>query len=189
MELGASSESWASLPPARPFSGTSPRKEPCRSRACGFRLSWGSCSHEHYYAGCPSPATRPLSETRAGRGSPNPRQCRPQGSCPSRRFRLARGSHEVFWTPPFAVAPDASRPCSMPLAFLERPFRAFPSREAVPALAGLLLPCGFAFDRRRRSALGRFTIAFANLSQPVARRAHPEVDRDSWARTLVPCVR
>jgi hypothetical protein len=35
----------------------------------------------------------------------------------------------------------------MPLAPLESPFRAFPSRGAVPALAGLVLPCGFAFDR------------------------------------------
>jgi hypothetical protein len=35
----------------------------------------------------------------------------------------------------------------MPLSSLESPYRAFPSRGAVPALAGLLLPCGFAFDR------------------------------------------
>ena len=35
----------------------------------------------------------------------------------------------------------------MPLASLESPYRAFPSRGAVPALAGLVLPCGFALDR------------------------------------------
>jgi hypothetical protein len=35
----------------------------------------------------------------------------------------------------------------MPLAPLEWPFRAFPSRGGVAALAGLVLPCGFAFDR------------------------------------------
>jgi len=85
-----------------------------------------------------------LAVARVGRGSPDPRRCRPQGSCPSRRFRQARGSLEIFWTSPFAVAPDASQPCSMPLASLERPSRAFPSRGAVPALAGRLLPCGFA---------------------------------------------
>jgi len=38
------------------------------------------------------------------------------------------------------LVPCRSRP-------LESPFRAFPSRGAVPALAGLLLPCGFALDR------------------------------------------
>jgi len=79
---------------------------------------------------------------------PHSHRCRPQGSCPSRRFwprtRHARtpcGARRSPWRP------DASRPCFMPLAPLESPFRAFPSRGAVPALAGLLLPCGFAFDR------------------------------------------
>jgi len=92
----------------------------------------------------PLSAMRFLAVAHVGRGSPDPRRCRPQGSCPSRRFRQARGSLEVFWTSPFAVAPDASRPYSMPLASLELPSRAFPSRGAVPALAGHLLPCGFA---------------------------------------------
>jgi hypothetical protein len=79
---------------------------------------------------------------------PHPHRSRPQGSCPSRRFwprtRHARtpcGARRSPWRP------DASRPCFMPLAPLESPFRAFPSRGAVPALAGLVLPCGFAFDR------------------------------------------
>jgi len=29
------------------------KKEPCRSRALRVCLSWGSCSHGHFYAGCP----------------------------------------------------------------------------------------------------------------------------------------
>jgi len=90
------------------------------------RLSWGSCSRGHNYVGCPFSVTHFLAVAREGRGSPDPRRCRPQGSCPSRRFRLARGSLEVFWTPPIAVAPDASRPYSMPLASLELPLQSFP---------------------------------------------------------------
>jgi len=126
------------------------------------------------YVGCPFSATRFLAVARVGRRSPNPRRCRPQGSCPSRRFRLTRDSLEAFWASPFVVVPDASRPCSMPLASLERPSRAFPSRGAVPALAGLLLPCGFAFDCRRRSACGRLTIAFTCSSRLFARSNPPE---------------
>jgi len=108
-----------------------------------------------------------LSETRTGRRSPNPHRRRPQGFYPSRRFWLARGSLGVFETPPFAVALDALRPSLMPLASLKRPFRAFPSREAVPALAGLLLPCEFTLDCRRRSACGSFTIAFTCRASPL----------------------
>jgi hypothetical protein len=59
-------------------------------RAC---LSWGSCSHARLYVGCPFSAANSLAGFRVGRGSPGPRRCRPQGSCPSRRFRLARGAY------------------------------------------------------------------------------------------------
>jgi len=136
-----------------------------------------------------SSATRLLAEARVGRRSPNPRRCRPQGSCPSRRFWLARGSLGTFWVPPFAVAPDASRPCSMPLASLERPFRAFPSREAVPTLAGLVLPCGFAFDCRRRSACRSFTVAFACRASSLPIEPTRRWIRDARAGTKVPCDR
>jgi len=139
-------------------------------------LSWGSCSLGHNYAGCPFSDTIFLAVDRAGRGSPDPRRCRPQGSCPSRRFRLARGSLEAFWTPPFAVAPDASRPCSMPLASLELPYRAFPSRGAAPALAGRCFLAGSLSDHRQRSACGDFTTAFTGSRQPFATRARPKTD-------------
>jgi len=115
------------------------------------RLSWGSLSLEHCLRRVPrSPQDTPgCPDAWCGRWrSPGPHRCRPQGSCPSRRFwlrsRLVRdpaGPRRLPWRP------DASRPCFMPLAPLESPFRAFPSRGAVPALAGLVLPCGFAFDR------------------------------------------
>jgi len=130
-----SSLSFASARPSLLRHGPS-KEESRRSRTLRVCLSWGSCSPGHNYAGCPFSVTRFLAVAREGRGSPDPRRCRPQGSCPSRRFRLARGSLEVFWTPPIAVAPCASRPSFMPLASLELPSRAFPSRGAVPALAG-----------------------------------------------------
>jgi len=41
------------LRPLRPFSGTPPQRETCRSRALRVCLSWGSCSHERLYVGCP----------------------------------------------------------------------------------------------------------------------------------------
>jgi hypothetical protein len=52
----------------------------------------------------------------------------------------------------------------MPLASLELPSRAFPSRGAVPALAGRLLPCGF----RSPTAAG---VVPAGASRPLSRIA------------------
>jgi hypothetical protein len=95
------------------------------------------------------------------RGVPAPRRCRPQGSCPSRRFwlrprnvRTPRGARR----PP--CRPDASRPCSMPLASLESPFRAFAHPGSRTRSRGPLLPCGFAFGHGRRDVRERFTTAF-----------------------------
>jgi len=118
------------------------KKEPGRSWSSGSASRGVLAPPDTVYVGCPFSATRSLSVARVGRELPHSRRCRPQGSCPSRRFRLARGSLEVFWTPPFAVAPDASRPFFMPLASLELPSRAFPSRGAAPALAGRFFLAG-----------------------------------------------
>jgi hypothetical protein len=158
------------------------KKEPNRSGTSRVRLSWGSCSRGHNYVGCPFSVTRFLAVAREGRGSPDPRRCRPQGSCPSRRFRLSRGSLEAFWTPPFAVDPDASRPSFMPLASLELPSRAFPSRGAVPALAGLLLPCGFALRHPPAQCLQEIRGRFHPSRQPFAARARPEADPGRMSR-------
>jgi len=134
---------WDSPPPAGSLSDVAPSR---RSRTVPELR--GSASHgvlaptNTSTSGALSPPRASLSVARGGRESPHSRRCRPQGSCPSRRFRPARGSFEAFWTPPFAVAPDASRPSFMPLASLERPFRAFPSRGAVPALAGRFFLAG-----------------------------------------------
>jgi len=56
----------------------------------------------------------------------------------------------------------------MPLAPLESPYRAFPSRGAVPALAGLVLPCGFAFDRPTARHVPRVSRPLSPARRPLA---------------------
>jgi hypothetical protein len=70
----------------------------------------------------------------------------------------------------------------MPLAPLESPFRAFPSRGAVPALAGLLLPCGFAFDRPTARPCPWVSRPLSPSRRPLA-AARPEGSPDSEAGT------
>jgi hypothetical protein len=172
----------SAVPPPTPFSGPTPQARSSRSQAVGSSLEVLAPTN----ATTPgAPCCRRLDPKTAsyGRGSPNPRRCRPQGSCPSRRFRLfmlaARSGS--LRTPPCAVAPDASRPCFMPLASLERPFRAFPSRGAVPALAGHLLPCEFVPDHRRRRA-ARGSRSLSPRRQLFARATLPEEDRGRMSR-------
>jgi hypothetical protein len=88
------------------------------------------------------------------------------------RTRHAR----ILANPPSPWRPDASRSCFIPLAPLESPFRAFPSRGAVPALAGLLLPCGFAFDPPNGAAR---TEVFA-APFPVRADLSPRLAREGW---------
>jgi len=114
----------------RPLSFSAPSRRPPKKtatgafRECGIRLSWVSYSHEHNDAGCPVRRASPR-RVAVGEGSPIPRRCRPQGSCPSRRFWLhfttQRAPRE---TRRRSRRPDAWRPCFMPLAFPESPFRA-----------------------------------------------------------------
>jgi len=86
---------------------------------------------------------------------------------------FARGTHGPFRTRRSPWRPDASRPCSMPLASLELPSRAFPSRGAVPTLVSPCFPAGSLSDHRQRSVAGTFTIAFAVAPSPLP-RAPPE---------------
>jgi len=108
-----------------------------------------------------------LSVAHVGRGSPDPRRCRPQGPCPSRRFEPARGFRRV--------PPDALRPCLMPLASMELPSRAFPPRGAAPALAGRCFLAGSSSDHRRRRTSGIVVTAFTDRASSLP-RAHREVD-------------
>jgi len=124
-------------PPVRPFAKRAPSRrshpvsEPAGLPLLGFLLP------ERLDVGCAFSTRSPSRSLVTDEDCHGLVGCRPQGSCPSRRFSLARGSHRTFWVPVFTVTPDASQPSFMPLAPLELPFRAFPSRGAVPALAGL----------------------------------------------------
>jgi hypothetical protein len=126
-----------------------------------------------------APSRHDGSLRRGGRGSPNPRRCRPQGSCPSRRFWLrSRRARTLARSAALRDAPTLRGlvPCrSRPW---ESPYRAFPSRGAVPDLSGLVLPCGFVVDRRRRGTLGRFATAF-----PMASTRCPPVRPEAWRAT------
>jgi len=101
--------------------------------------------------------------------------------------RAPRGDRRLPWRP------GASRPCSMPLAPLESPFRAFPSRGAVPALAGLCFlavrarpPCGAVNPSGSRPV--------SPPRRPVARRASRATgrsDRDDgspWSLGGIRCA-
>jgi hypothetical protein len=105
--------------------------------------------------------------------SPIPRRCRPQGSCPSRRFwlhfttqRAPRGTRRR------SRRPDVLRPYSMPLAFLESPFRAFSLSRSRARSRAPLLPCGFAFDRCLAQTRPRLSRPLSAPRRPFA-AAHP----------------
>jgi len=126
----------------------------------------------------------PLLRRDLPRGRPRGTRIARPSSVPSSGFLplstvpAARGSLEIFWIPPIAVAPDALRPCSMPLASLELPSRAFPSRGAVPALAGLLLTCGFAL----RHAAGAVPAGSSRSLSPVRAASWPLAPTRRWTR-------
>jgi len=131
-------------PPPTPLLRPDPAEaESSRSRVVG-RLSWGSCSHERTTSGAPCcHRSGPKAEsTGEGRQTLAGAVLRVLAPLDGSGF-LARGTHGSLAKPAVTVAPYVSRPCFMPLASLELPSRAFPSRRAVPALAGLLLPCGY----------------------------------------------
>jgi hypothetical protein len=94
-----------------------------------------------------------------GRGSPNPRRCRPQGSCPSRRFGLVMLATRTgsLRTRPCAVAPDASRPCFMPLASLERPSELSLPEEPYPLSRASCFLAGFALRSPPAQSRQEFT--------------------------------
>jgi len=110
-----------------------------------------------------------LSRSAGGRGLPVPRRCRPQGSCPSRRCWPF-----VERAPPLRGAssspkPDASRPSFVPLAPWNA-LQSFPFPRSRARSRWPLLPCGFAFDRRRRGA-PRIACRFRRRADPSPRLA------------------
>jgi len=104
------------------------------------------------------PAQEPFRRTK---GCHTPRRCRPQGSCPSRRFRLRTRHARTLADPPFAVAPrrfaalfHAARVPGTTLQSFPFPRSRTRSRGPRASLRVSLSDC------RRRRAAGIFAIAF-----------------------------
>jgi len=132
-----SSPEFRRLLAARPRSPSAPREQCERSRGrdpplLGFLLL------EHHDLGRPvRRETRFLHVSRGGRGLPTPSRCRPQGWFPLDGSGCSANRSDPVRSPPiFRVAPKLRGPVSCRSRSLESPFRAFPSRGAVPALAG-----------------------------------------------------
>jgi len=170
--------SRASPPPARPFSDKAPSRRshavpgPCGSASRGVLAPADTTT-----PGAPSPPRAPLrscvwGEDRQTLAGAVLRVLAPLDGFSWLAAPCGLSTYEVFWTSPFAVAPDASRPSFMPLASLELPFRAFPSRGAVPALAGLVLPCGFAVRLSPAQRLRELRVRFPRFA-PALRRSRP----------------
>lgn len=181
LELSPSSECWSFVSTrTRLAVAPPPLAREGAARASGFTSPGVLPPSNASTPGAPSRHDGSL--RRGGRGSPDPRRCRPQGSCPSRRFWLrSRCARTLARSAALRDAPTLRGlvPCrSRPW---ETPSRAFPSRGAVPALAGLVLPCGFVVDRRRCDALGSFATAF-----PTALALCPLVRPGVWQATAEP---
>jgi len=128
-------------PPPTPFSGPTPLGEGESFRAVG-RLSWGSCSHERHYVGCPSfftgTARGPRRRARIARPSPEPSS----GFLPlstvlalsSRHARNPCESRRSPWPPTLrGLVPCRSRPWNVP-SELSLPEEPFPLSRAVASL-------------------------------------------------------
>jgi len=156
----------ASLPPAPPCRHAGPPKRSGQGVGrerdpplLGFLLQNATTS------GAPFPAAT-AEPSRWGRGSPDPRRCRPQGSCPSRRIRpRSRIVSAPSRSPPSSVAPRRFAALFHAARALDCALQSFPLSGSRTRSRGPLLPCGFAFDRRRRGDL--------ELARRFPRRADP----------------
>jgi len=127
--------SWSSLPLQ---SRTASRLPVLRSRPQSLarpqasvqardRLSWGSCSLEHFYAGCPffaPPRPRGLDGVGESRQAFTGAVLRVPA--PHDGSGCACGTHEPLAESAVSVRPDASRPCFMPLAPFGVALQSFP---------------------------------------------------------------
>jgi len=145
----------ASPPPARHFAGPAPlARDRVVPEPCGCRLSWGSCSHERHYVGCPVSPVRPESRS-GGRGVATP----PVGAvlrvlAPLDGSGHARGTHEPLRVRRLRGAPTLrglvpcrSRPWNYPPE-LSLPEEPYPLSRASCFLAGFALRLPPAQSRR-----------------------------------------
>jgi len=173
---------FASCPPVSP----SPHRPACANRlvpGTRVRLSWGSCSHERNYVGCPFSPLRSFPTASVDEGN-----CHPLVGAVLRVLAPLDGSGNARGTArtPCGARRYAVAPRRFAALFhaarvpMELPFRAFPSRGAVPALAGLLLPCEFGLYRPPPARLWeRASRSLSTVAPALCLAAHPEVNRDA----------
>jgi len=119
LEFGSSSEPVASSSARIPLRRTSPLTRTSSFQGFRVRLSWGSCSLEHHYVGCPFHRRNRFQSLRWTRSRHDPAGAVLRVLAPLDGFGCARGTARTLAR--FAVSPwrpDASRPYSMPLASL-----------------------------------------------------------------------
>ena len=146
--------------------------------------SQASCSHERVYAGCPL-SSRKAETSRDGRKLAELPPVPSSGFLPLSTVLAALRDRRVPCETRPSRRPDASRPCSMPLASLESPFRAFPLPRSRARFREPLLPCGFAFDRCLARRAREFRDRFPHRVDPLPRLALSG-SPDAWAVTAVP---
>jgi len=159
----------SSLPSIRPRRTLSRGSTPCEYPGCAsraalavfhrlvagarIRLSWGSSSLRRLQLQVPRLCRGELDPPREARDTTPPPGAalgfsQPLGGLSREDIRRAR----VAPNPPFtsSLRPGVSRSCYIPRRPWDSPFRAFPSRGAVPPLGGPVLPRGFGVDRDLR---------------------------------------
>jgi len=159
----------SSLPSIRPRRTLSRGSTPCEYPGCAsraalavfhrlvagarIRLSWGSSSLRRLQLQVPRLCRGELDPPREARDTTPPPGAalgfsQPLGGLSREDIRRAR----VAPNPPFtsSLRPGVSRSCYIPRRPWDSPFRAFPSRGAVPPHDGPLLPRGFGVDRDLR---------------------------------------
>jgi hypothetical protein len=153
------------------FSGTAPLREPARSSESGPPLL-GFLLPRTQLRRVPLSPRRPFPAAPVDEGIATPSSVPSSGFLPLSTVPAAHPAQHGPLSEP-AVTPYAPRrfatlfhAARVPM---ELPFRAFPSRGAVPALAGLLLPCEF------------------DIRPPPARRGREVHDRFPTPRQLLAC--
>jgi len=131
---------------------------------------------EHLYQGCPCRHGLASRLVRGRRGLPGPRRCRPQGWFPLDGSGCERGGASSGEPVLVHVAPRLRGLVSCRSRPLELSLQSVPlSRSRTRSRGPLLLPCGFAFDDRRRGPGEPFT-PLSPPSRPFA-TVHPRVHR------------
>jgi len=178
-----------SPPPARPLSVHAPfEKETCRSRALRVRLSWSFCSRWTQLQQVPlfrpeRPRGRPCG-TRAATLSSDPSSGFLPLSTVSASSRLARG----LLDPAVRHGPHCFAALFHAAHVTGASLQSFPFPRSRTRSRGPLLPCGFAFDCRRRSARGSFTIDFPGRDDPLPRSPPESRPRTHWPGRRFPSI-